>query len=597
MRRVRLLWQLFSPFLLITLFSLLALGWAASYFFHQFFLEQQEIDLAARARLAAHVIDPALRNRQYPLVDATCKHTGRDSRTRITIILPDGRVIGDSEEQPAQMENHADRPEVREALRGGTGQAIRFSRTLGEKMMYVAVPTHGTRGIIGIVRAAVPLTAVEQALRTMRHSLIAGWLIVAVLAAGASLLISRRISRPLEALKRGAQRFARGELDTPLPIPDSEEIGKLAEAMNQMAVRLDERIRAITRQRNEQDAVLAGMSEGVFAVDSNEQVFKLNQAAAQLVGIDAEQAAGRSLQEVIRHTELQRFVAMVLASREPLEAEMILRRDDERIMQVHGTPLYDEAARRMGAVVVLTDITRLRRLERIRRDFVANVSHELKTPITSIKGFVETLQDGALRQPDDAEHFLQIIARHADRLEAIIEDLLSLSRIEQEAETAVLRLDDCAMTVILQNAVQACELKAGAKEITITLECPDELRARVNPALLEQALVNLLDNALKYSEPHSRIELTATRIDDNAVISVRDHGSGIPTEHLPRLFERFYRVDKGRSRKLGGTGLGLAIVKHIAQAHGGHVTVESTVGHGSLFTLYLPHLAGQHDEK
>jgi two-component system phosphate regulon sensor histidine kinase PhoR len=236
----------------------------------------------------------------------------------------------------------------------------------------------------------------------------------------------------------------------------------------------------------------------------------------------------------------------------------------------------------------LNDVTRLRRLENIRRDFVANVSHELKTPVTAIKGSVETLLDGALQKPEDARRFLEIVTRQADRLNAIIDDLLSLSRIEQEAERHEIPLQRSHLNEVLRGAVQACEVGAAAKSIRIGLSCPEPLLARINPPLLEQAIVNLIDNAVKYSRPESEVRVEARPENGEILILVRDHGCGIGKEHLPRLFERFYRVDKARSRKEGGTGLGLAIVKHIVQAHAGTVTVASVPGEGSTFTIHLP---------
>jgi two-component system phosphate regulon sensor histidine kinase PhoR len=265
-----------------------------------------------------------------------------------------------------------------------------------------------------------------------------------------------------------------------------------------------------------------------------------------------------------------------------------VRNGGERFLQAHGTILHDAEDRGIGALVVLNDVTRIRKLESVRREFVANVAHEIRTPVTSIKGFVETLLDGALENPKNAEHFLNIIGRQAERLNAIIEDLLSLSRIEQETESAEIALKEGRIIDVLQAAVQLCEKKAAGKKIAVRLACEEDVSAKINPPLLEQALVNLIDNAINYSGRGSPVHVEAARGDTEIIIGVRDQGCGIAKQHLPRLFERFYRVDKARSRKLGGTGLGLAIVKHITQAHGGNVTVESTPGEGSTFRIHLP---------
>jgi len=406
-----------------------------------------------------------------------------------------------------------------------------------------------------------------------------------------SLVVARRLSHPLEEMKQGAQRFAQGDLRVKVPVPASDELASLAEALNHMAEQLDQRIQTIIRQRQEQEAVLASMVEGVMAVDRRERLITLNQAGARLLGVDPEAARERPIPEVVRNPDLQNFVARALASSQQVDGEIILRDSGrDRLLQVRGTTLRDLQGTAFGALIVLNDITRLRRLEQARRDFVANVSHELRTPITSIKGFVETLLDGAMQEPDHALNFLKIIARHAERLNEIIDDLLSLSRIEQDSEQGKVALSPGAIKEVLQDAIQVCEERAAAKDIGIDLTCPDDLTARINAPLLLQAVVNLIDNAVKYSPTARPVQVEARLELGEVLILVRDQGPGIAPEHLPRLFERFYRVDPGRSRKVGGTGLGLAIVKHIAQAHGGYVTLQSAPGRGSTFFLHLPHM-------
>jgi two-component system phosphate regulon sensor histidine kinase PhoR len=595
MRKKRLLWQIYPSYLLVTVLSLLAATWYASRSLRDFYLEETASDLEARARLIEPRLAAHLRPMQGKYVDTLCKNLGKKSSTRITVILASGKVIGDSETDPDRMDNHADRPEVMEALAGRPGDSTRYSYTLREPMMYVAIPVRRDDEIHGVLRTALPLTSIGEALKRTYARIALGGLIIALLVAVLSLLISRRISRPLEEMERGAKRFARGDLGSRLPVPKSEEIGALAEAMNQMAAQLDERIRTVTRQRNEREAILSSMVEGVLAIDTDEHVMGINRAAARLFGVDPAEATGRSIQEVVRSVALQRFVARTLSNRpseegegEPLEGEILLPVDGERILQVRGTLLRDARGSDMGALIVLNDRTRIRQLENMRRDFVANVSHELRTPITSIKGFVETLLDGALHNPADAERFLGIIARQADRLNTIIEDLLSLSRIEEETEKARIVLEEGPIGEVLEAAVQACEVKAEAKNIPIELHCGEDRIARMSPPLLEQALVNLIDNAIKYSPPESPIRIETEWTDTELIIRVRDQGCGIEAKHLPRLFERFYRIDNARSRKLGGTGLGLAIVKHIALAHRGRVTVESSPGTGSTFAIHLP---------
>jgi len=573
MRRVRLFWLIFPSFLLVTLVSLAAATWYASHSWRQFSFKETAANLEIRARLAAAQLKGWFHPVEGARIDRLCKHLGKLSNTRLTVILPSGRVVGDSEEDPARMDNHGDRPEIREAFQGRVGVATRFSYTLKYHMIYVAVPLKIQGQIQGVVRAALPLVAITQALWGLYLRMVLGAAIIAVLVAALSLVLARRLTRPLEGLKRGAQRFAQGDLGRKLPVVGTEELGSLAEALNHMAAQLEEQIRTLTRQRQEQEAILASMVEGVLAVDKQGRLISLNQAGARMLGVAAAAVQNRSIQEVMRDQGLQWFVTRALSSEQTVEDDVVLQADGQRVLQVRATALRDHEGRPLGTLVVFHDVTHLRRLESARRDFVANVSHELKTPITSIKGFVETLLAGALKETETAEHFLRIIARHTDRLNEIIEDLLYLSRIEQDAERGRIFLTSQRVKGILEAAVQVCEPKAAEKGMALHLSCPEELRARLNAPLLEQALVNLLDNAIKYSPAGSLVEVEAERSGPEVLIRVKDQGPGIPKEHLPRIFERFYRIDPSRERKSGGSGLGLAIVKHIAQAHRGRVAL------------------------
>jgi two-component system phosphate regulon sensor histidine kinase PhoR len=432
--------------------------------------------------------------------------------------------------------------------------------------------------------------------RQFDDSVLAAATLCVIVAAIGGWLAAGRIQAPLDEVKDGTRRLAEGDLTA--RIPSSEDVGGVAEAINTMAARLDQLIRELIADRNEQEAILGSMSEGVLAVDENERLLSLNRTAGRMLEIAPGRAAGQTIHEAVRHPGLQAFVARALVADRTVEEDLTFRNGEERMLHARGTALLSvtDPHRRIGAVIVLNDVTRMRRLENLRRDFVANVSHELKTPITSIKGFVETLQDGAIEEPKESARFLGIIARHADRLTAIIEDLLLLSRIEQEQEDRGVSLQLLPVASVIGPAVQACDIRATEKEMEVCVDCPPDLEVRVNRQLFEQALTNLIDNAIKYTEETGKtIEVHATRKDTGGVaISVRDQGRGIAPEHLPRLFERFYRVDKGRSRAKGGTGLGLAIVKHIVQTHRGHIDVESTPGSGSTFTIHLPDPGGRH---
>jgi two-component system phosphate regulon sensor histidine kinase PhoR len=577
--------QIYLTLLFIALLSVVAITWITSRSWRHFYMTELAGDLEAQARLASVLAGEKLTQGEIAGLDDFCKNLGKFSDTRLTVVLKNGRVIGDSLRDISTMGDLSNRPEIQAALAGRVGQDQRF--VSGQDMMYLAVPVMDQGRPVAAVRAALPLGHIRQTLSSVYLKVGLGSLGIILLGAGLSLVLSRRLTRPLEEFRRGAERFARGDLSLKLPRPDLVELVSLGETMNHMAVQLDERIGTIIRQRQEQEAVLASMVEGVIAVDSRSRIISLNRAATNLLGMDPAFVIQRSINEVVENADLQWFITRSLAASQTIEGEINLKGDKPRFLQAHGTTLKDPQGKAFGVLIVVHDVTRLRQLENARRDFVANVSHELKTPITSIKGFVETLLEGAMLDPEHAGEFLRIIGRQADRLGAIIEDLLSLSRIEQEAEQGKVHLVGRKIKTILKAAIQACNTRSEGKKIDVKLRCSEDLRARVNGPLLEQALINLIDNAVKYSDPGSLIAVQADKEDGQVMIKVKDQGVGIAKEHLPRLFERFYRVDPSRSRKVGGTGLGLAIVKHIAQAHGGKVGVESSPGQGSTFTVYL----------
>jgi two-component system phosphate regulon sensor histidine kinase PhoR len=455
-------------------------------------------------------------------------------------------------------------------------------------MLYVAIPIKDQQAVLAVLRTSLPAATVETEIRSIQLKIALGGCIIALLAAGISWIVSRRISQPIERMKQSAELFASGDLNHRMTPPETEEMGGLADAMNQMAAQLDNRVKTIIDQRNQLETVLESMLEGVIAVDTEERIASINQAAAQLFENEPADCQGKSIQEIVRSPALQQFIHKALNTKHPSEEDITVFQNEERVIGVKSSPILDTNQDQIGTLVVFHDVTHLRRLENMRRDFVANVSHEIKTPLTAIKGFVETLQQGNVEKADEKERFLGIIQKHVDRLNAIIEDLLALSRIEQEDESKEIQFEPVKLADVFQSAIQLCRPKAEKQNINIDLDCQENTTAIFDPTLIEQAIVNLLDNAIKFSDPDSMINVKSYHQDNQVIISVEDQGIGIAQKHLPRLFERFYRVDKARSRSMGGTGLGLAIVKHIAQAHGGHVSVESKLGKGSRFSIHLP---------
>jgi len=584
----RLFWQLYPSYVLITLISLVAVTWYASRSTRQLYLEQTALVLEAMARIVQDQILKYTDPFNPEEIDRISKRIGHTTSTRITVILPSGKVVGDSDHDPATMDSHVDRSEFIQALNGERGTSIRHSRTVEKDLMYVAVPVMRGERVAAVIRTSIPISAVDETVSAVGTRTLLGGLVMAAFAALLGLLVSRRITRPIQQIRLWAESIARGQFQYKPSIKASEEVEALSLSLGQMADELRDRIETVLRQRNEMEAVLSSMVEGVIALDMEECIINMNKAASRMLGADLPNVQGRSIQEVVRSRLLHRFVADTLSSREPTERDITMSGDGGVIVNCRGSVLRDAAGKQIGALIVLNEVTRLRRLETIRQEFVANVSHELKTPITAIKGFVETLRDGAVKNPGDADRFLTIIHKHVGRLEAIVEDLLSLSRIELGAEKGEIKRVDSRIMDIVRTAVQVCHIQAAAKRIRVETSCPEELRGAVDPPLLEQALVNLLDNAIKYSDEGKEVQVMASQGDREVIISVRDQGYGIEKRHLSRLFERFYRIDRARSRHLGGTGLGLAIAKHIVQAHAGRLTVESTPGVGSVFTIRLP---------
>jgi two-component system phosphate regulon sensor histidine kinase PhoR len=581
--------QLYLSYLLITLLSLGAIGGYTVSALHNFYYDQTSADLESRARLIQHQVSQHFASGNTPALKRLAETLGQPGGQRVTLILTDGTVTGDSEENPIRMDNHADRPEVKIALVGKTGSSVRASSTLNANLMYVALPVYHNGQLLGVVRLSIPLTVIDEALKGMLWKIILAGLLIALAATPVSLYISGRISRPLSEMKDGAERFASGQLDSRIHVEGPDDVIRLAEALNAMAAQLNDRIHTVTAQRNEQEAILSSMVEGVVAVDSNQNVLSLNRAAAKLLDVPSGIASGQPVAMVMRNTQLQEFVKKALASSETVEQDIVFHRgENEQVLHVMGTALRDSEQTPLGAVIVLNDVTRLKRLETMRRDFVANVSHELKTPITSIKGFVETLISGAMDKPEDNKRFLGIVASQADRLNAIIDDLLSLSQLEQDAEKVEIVIAESGLKPVLEMAIQACASKATEKKVHVDLNCPESVTARINPQLLEQAVINLVDNAIKYSLTSTQVRVNVSAGEEGITVAVADEGRGIEKEHIPRLYERFYRVDSDRSRAMGGTGLGLAIVKHIAQVHGGSVSVDSSIGKGSTFRIHLP---------
>lgn len=508
-----------------------------------------------------------------------------DLQARITLIDSQGKVLADSRFDPAAMENHADRPERHQALATGEGSAVRYSRTLRLHMLYVALPA-GAFPAQDIVRLAVPLTVAEQASRELRRALLLAFLLAVLAIAVVSVRLAAALARPVQRLVNVARRVARGDLTARVEGSAPGELGVLGEVFNSALERLSDLLEKSRREAQYYAALLEQMSDAVVVVDTDGRVGLVNRVFATLFELDRDWALGRHVQEVTLNYELSALLMRAVEQDVTQHGEIAVLHPQPRLLYAVVTPLSGDQNRVLGAIALLRDLTELQRADQVRRDFVANASHELRTPAAAIRALAEVLESGALRDPDKGPRFATQIMQEADRLTRLLDDMLTLTRVERGAE--LLQVQPLPVAPALAEVVARLQPLASARQIAVRTEVGPEDRVFADPSGLHTILLNLLDNALKYTSAGGQVTARGRTVPGGYEIAVSDTGVGIPAEHLPRLFERFYRVDKARDRATGGTGLGLSIVKHLAEAHGGSVTVESTVGQGSTFTVFFP---------
>ncbi len=596
-------WQLFGMFGAVVLFSVVLLGILVAKRVEPAELREIEDKLKSNA-LLVHEIIRGRHLHEATLVASRLKDLEKSLGTRITLIQRDGTVLVDSAEEPEKMENHADRPEVRAAKHSRFGSSTRFSSTVGKNMMYVALKADDNAFDVAYVRVALPLIAIKERVAELHRLVWTAAGVTALLAWGLAFWLARRITRPLQELTAGAEEIAMGGYGHRVPARGKDEVGKLARTFNHMSERLSEQFAQLDEDRQQLRAVLSSMVEGVVALDREQRILFANERAGQLLDFPSQSAMGRHLDELVRQRSLQELVFRALDGADFQRQELTWNGPGPRSLAVHVGKLPGAPPR--GIVLVFHDTSDLRRLERLRQEFVANVSHELKTPLSVITACVETLIDGGVDDTDNRGRFLDRIAEQAERLHNLILDLLSLARIESETEAFVVQ------AVSLGKVVAAClernrtladgnnqklealpPLPEPAVQGQATVQVSDaltqnEVFAWADEEAVRQILDNLVDNALKYTPAGATIRVRWGRDNGQVFLQVEDTGIGIPEAELPRIFERFYRVDKARSRELGGTGLGLSIVKHLAQAMQGSISAKSKVGEGSTFTIRLP---------
>lgn len=586
----RLFWKLFFVYALLSAVTAVSVvtilgGSLRDIIYHQ---ESQRLHDSALTMVA--LLDGSIDRSRHPHLTEAVADIAKENQTRITLITDDGLILEDTERAPATMENHADRSEVVDARKSGQGSAQRVSPTLGIPMLYAAVRIGNEAEPVGYVRLAVPLDSIEAEIAFVKQLVFATFIVVSLLALAPIFLILRRIIQPLTTLKTAANAIAAGELQQMVRVDRNDELGTLAEAFNTMSHDLAARMFELNQTSLELressqllSTVFGSMVEGVIAVDNDENILFANEAARELLDFGDREIAGRPVWECVRSDTVRTVVRQAMSGQERFVECQLPRH--ETIVEIEATPLAHEPD--PGVVLVFHDVTELRRLENIRREFASNVSHELKTPLTIIQTSAETLLDGAVDDPDFARRFINRIDEQGHKLHDLIEDLLQLARIESREQ--VFDVTSVSVCETIESLVDELDALSETRNVSLKIETDDsDVNVRADERAFRTILENLLSNGLKYTPEGGRVGISWTHDTDNALISVRDNGVGISRENQSRIFERFFRADKARTREIGGTGLGLAIVKHLASAFNGEVTVESEVGKGSTFTLKIP---------
>lgn len=587
--RLNLFWKLGVAFFALLIAVLLPVDFYAERALRRNYERAGFEELAAVARIAlAHPPQPADLIPQVPangapLLDWLAQMAA--SGVRVTVIASDGQVLADSQPDTSTAENYAGRPEIQDAFANGEGKAVRRSATINRDLLYYAVRLPVTGGTPVVLYFALPLQTMDAVLWEFRKRLWLASLVVLLVTGAAALLVSRSFSGRVDRLTAFSRRVAEGDFRPIDAHRSGDALEALAVSLNDTAARLDRTIRTLTEERNLSSAILGSMVEGVAVVNASERLLFANPGFEEILNLDVPPQSGSALVEIVRQTELLEAVRQVLKGEPRVEAEIVIGTLRQRFFAV--TVASVTAGATSGAVIVLHDITELRKLERVRRDFVANVSHELKTPLTAIQGFAETLLAGAIDDPKNRVRFLEIILDHSRRLARLTDDLLRLSKMD--ADRLELEVQRLGVPHFVESCVETAQRPALEKDLRISVNLQERLPdIAADRRRLAEVLQNLLDNAIQYTSPGGQIMLSASADAGEVRFTVSDTGIGIPQADQPRIFERFYRVDAARSREVGGTGLGLAIAKHLVEAHGGRIWVESEVGQGSQFYFTVP---------
>ena len=552
-------------------------------------LHDLKTSLTKQARLIESQINKEdIRKDNRQLLSGLARNLSAKTESRVTFIDKQGVVLADSgklNDQVPAMENHAYRPEVKTAISGDRGEDIRYSETFKADMLYIALPVKDKDVVIGVIRLALPLEQVWSILATTRKNIIFSLLLALVLAFVLGSLLSRSIIKPLNRIILGSRKFAQGDFGHRLYQNYPDEIGELASTLNAMAQDIQNKIRDLEIKNQQLRNIFQSMVEGIIVVNKAAVIITVNEAIERMFDVSVKAVEGKIFLEAIPNNDISEIITRVFKNAKLVTQELAIVWPVSKLLQINASPIFQkqEVA---GCLLVMHDITEIRRLETVRSDFVANVSHELKTPLTSIKGFVETLIEGALEDKENARHFLQIIQEHTDRLNNLINDLLDLSYLESKG--IKLERQSFIFKDLVDKVLNGFRVQIQKRSLGVNNEILPSILLEADQAKIEQVLTNLVDNAIKFNNDKGSIRIYSQESDGKIKVTVEDSGLGIPVKDLPRVFERFYRVDKARSRELGGTGLGLSIVKHIIELHQGTAGVESAEGFGSKFWFILP---------
>lgn len=583
--------RLILIYIIIISFSFLLLGLALKTPLEKYYMENIEQSLLTEAILVREFLgEEAFLD--SPDIDSFIKQVAMDIEPRITLINKDGKVLADSHEYARHMDNHSDRPEVKKALETGTvGVSTRYSAVVGSDMLYLALPVQNDNQIIGIVRLALSLSQVQQNIDRIGYTIGLSILIITAMAILLSLKLAGTITRPIEELNHIVVEIAKGNWGKKVFPRTTDEIGNLATSLNYMTDTMQEKIGELETSKGKLEAIINNMLSGILVLSPRGKLEMINPSGKKLLGVRCKDFNKKHSFQVFRNYGLSTKIEEVLKSGKSARSELKISYPSEKILEADLIPVITKG-RLSSLIIVIHDMTEIKALEQLKTQFVANASHELRTPLTSIKGFAETLLNGAMEDEKIREKFVRIIDSEADRLIRITDSLLDLARAE--AGKSTIEKQETSLNAVVDDTISSIYPKIESKQLKLEVEIPNELsRVQVNRDALTRILINLLDNAIKYTMDQGTIGIRVSILDNEIKVEVWDTGVGIPQADLPRVFERFYRVDKARTRNLGGTGLGLSIVKHLVEAHDGKIGVNSTLGKGSTFWFTLPLIRGR----